>query len=200
MKLRKVAPESIRIPEVRVSARFDPDLYEQFRASLREIGQITPPICYQVDGDLVLCDGLHRVQEAIAAGESTVNVAVIPGDMVDVLTKNLMLDHLRGKPAVSEMVQVIGSLETDHGLDSDGIRERTGLSRSYIEKLIRISQASPSVLRALDDGILCVGHAFEISRLPYPIQQDEVVAKQAGYKFNVGDLREQVLLRVGRLP
>ena len=192
MKLRKVDPKSIKIPEVRVAARFEPDQWEQFQASLREIGQISPPICYQVDGDLVLCDGLHRIQEAIAAGESTVNVAVMSGDMVDVLTKNLMLDHLRGKHAVSDMIKVIGALEKDYGLDSDQIRERTGLSRNYIERLITISQAAPVVLQALDDGIITVGHAAEVARLPHPIQQEEVVAKLAVFRFTVGQLREQV--------
>jgi len=66
MKLRKVDPKSIKVPEVRVTAQFDEDLYEQFKSSIKEVGQITPPICYEVDRELILCDGLHRLQEAIA--------------------------------------------------------------------------------------------------------------------------------------
>lgn len=199
MKLRRVDPKSIRVPEVRVSARFDPELYQQFQESIRAIGQITPPICYEVEGELVLCDGLHRLEEAIAGAETSVAVAVIPGDMVDVLTKNLMLDHLRGKHAVADMVKVIGALETDFGLDSDKIKERTGLGRDYIERLIKISQASPTVLQALDDGIIGVGHAFEVARLPHAIQQDEVVAKLAVFKFTVAQLHEQVDMVLGEM-
>jgi len=192
MKLRKVDPHSIKVPEVRVTAQFDEDLYQQFKDSIKAIGAIAPPICYEVDGALVLCDGLHRLQEAIASGDSTVEVVVIPGDMLDVLTKNIFLDHLRGKTPVSQMVKVIKTLYQEYNLDSDQIREKTGLTRDYIEKLIRISGASPVVLDALDESIIGVGHAFELSRLPYAVQQEEVIAKHQVWRFTVKELHEQV--------
>jgi len=192
MKLRKVDPHSIKVPDVRVTAQFDEDLYEQFKSSIAEIGQITPPICYEVEGELILCDGLHRLQEAIAAGKSTIEVVIIPGDMMDVLTKNIFIDHLRGKTPVSQMVKVIKTLNLEYSLDSDQIREKTGLSRDYIEKLIKISEASPVVLESLDQGLIGVGHAFELSRLPYPIQQEEVIAKHQVWRFTVKELHEQV--------
>lgn len=192
MKLRKVDPKSIKIPEVRVTAQFDEDLYQQFKNSIKEIGQITPPICYEVDKELILCDGLHRLQEAIAAGDATIEVVVIPGDMLDVLTKNIFLDHLRGKTPVSQMVKVIKTLYTEYNLDSDQIREKTGLPREYIEKLIKISEASPVVQDALDQGLIGIGHAFELSRLPHPIQQEEVIAKHQVWRFTVKELREQI--------
>lgn len=192
MKLRKVDPHSIKVPEVRVTAQFDEDLYEQFKHSIEEIGQITPPICYEVDKELVLCDGLHRLQEAITAGESAIDVVVIPGDMIDVLTKNIFLDHLRGKTPVSQMVKVIKTLYQEYNLDPDQIKEKTGLTRDYIEKLIRISGASPVVQEALDQGLIGIGHAFELSRLPYPIQQEEVIAKHQVWRFTVKELHEQI--------
>ena len=192
MKLRKVDPKTIQVPEVRVTAQFDEELYEQFKESIKAVGQITPPIVYQVGEDLVLCDGLHRLQEAIRNEEHSVDVVVIPGDMVDVLTKNIFLDHLRGKTPVSHMVRVIQKLYEEFNLDPDQIKEKTGLTRDYIERLIKISRASPEVLKALDQGIIGVGHAFELSRLPYPIQQDEVLAKHQVWRFTVKELKEQV--------
>lgn len=192
MELRPVNPHDIKVPEVRVTAQFDEELYKQFQESIKAVGQITPPICYEIEGELVLCDGLHRVQEAISNGESEINVVVIPGDMVDVLTKNIFLDHLRGKTPASEMVKVIGALYQEYNQDPDQIRQKTGLTRDYIEKLIKISQASPSVQQALDEGWLGVGVAFEISRLPYPIQQDELIAKQQVYRFKVPDIKELI--------
>jgi len=192
MKLRKVDPKSIKVPEVRVTAEFDQELYQQFKESIKAVGQITPPICYAVEGELVLCDGLHRLQEAIASGESTVDVVVIPGDMVDVLTKNIFLDHMRGKTPVSQMVKVIKTLYQEYNLDSDQIQEKTGLTRDYIEKLIRISEASVVVQDALDQGVVGIGHAFELSRLPYPVQQEEVIAKHQVWRFTVKELHDQI--------
>lgn len=192
MKLRKVDPHTIKVPEVRVTAQFDEDLYQQFKQSIAALGSITPPICYEVEGELVLCDGLHRLQEAIASGKPTVDVVVIPGDMLDVLTKNIFLDHLRGKTPVSQMVKVIKTLYQEYNLDPDQIKEKTGLSRDYIEKLIRISEASPVVQDALDQGTIGIGHAFELSRLPYPVQQEEVIAKHQVWRFTVKELHEQI--------
>ncbi len=192
MKLRKINPHDIKVPEVRVTAQFDEELYQRFQDSIKAVGQITPPICYEVGEELILCDGLHRIQEALANEETTIDVVVIPGDMVDVLTKNIFLDHLRGKTPVSQMVMVIKTLYQEYNLDPDQIKEKTGLTRDYIEKLLRISQASPSVQKALDEGIIGVGHAFELSRLPYAIQQEELIAKHQVWRFSVKELHEQI--------
>jgi len=189
MKLRKVNPHNIKVPEVRVRAQFDEDLYRQFQESIKAVGAISPPVVYEVGEELVLCDGAHRVEEAISNGDQTIDVVVIPGDMIDVLTKNIFLDHLRGKTPVSQMVKVIGALYQEYNLDVDQIREKTGLTRDYIEKLVKIGKASPYVQEALDQGWIGVGHAFEISRLPYPIQQEELIAKQRVYGFKVADLK-----------
>jgi len=192
MDLRRVNPHAIAVPEVRVTAQFDEELYQQFKESIKAVGRITPPICYEVKEELVLCDGLHRLDEAKANGETEIDVVVIPGDMVDVLTKNIFLDHLRGKTSPSEMVKVIKVLSQDYNLDSDQIKERTGLTRDYIEKLQVIAAASPSVVEMLDQGIIGVGAAFEIARIPYPLIQDEIIAKQAVYRFTVKELHDQV--------
>jgi len=174
---------------VRVTAQFDEDLFAQFQESLKEIGQVAPPIVYEVEGELVLCDGLHRIKEAIGNNTPSIDVAVLDGDMVDVLTKNIMVDHLRGKTPVSQMVKVIRALYQEYNLDSDKIREKTGLTRDYVEKLIKISTASQVVQDALDQGIIGVGHAFELSRLPFAIQQEELIAKHQVYRLSVKELK-----------
>lgn len=192
MKLRRIDPKTIKWPEVRVTAQFDADLYAQFKESIKSVGQIAPIICYQVGEEIVGCDGKHRCDEAIMNGEGAVDVVLIPGDEVDVLTKNIFLDHLRGKTPVSQMVRVISSLYKDYGLDPNQIKEKTGLTREYIEKLIKIGFASPSVQEALDQGVIGVGHAFELSRLPHPIQQEEIIAKHQVWRFSIPELKEQI--------
>lgn len=148
----------------------------------------------KVGEEFVLVDGAHRLEEAIAGGFPSIDAAVFEGDMVDVLTKNLFLDHMRGKTPVSEMVKLIGALYTEYGLDPDKIKEKTGLSRDYIERLIKISTASPSVQQALDEEVIRVGHAFELARLPYAVQQEEIIAKHQVWRFSVKELHEQVNL------
>lgn len=192
MKLKRVKPSQIKIPELRVTAKFDEETRELLRSSIKEAGILAPVLVQEIEEELVLVDGLHRLEDAIATGDQPMDVAILDGDMVDLLCRNLFLDHVRGKTPVSDMVKVIGALYTEYAVDSEKIREKTGLSREYIEKLIKISQASPTVQQSLDDGVIGVGHAFELSRLPYAVQQEEVIAKHQVYKFAVKELKELV--------
>jgi len=180
------------VPSLRVTARFDEETRKILRDSINEIGIIAPVIVQQIGDDLVLVDGLHRIQDAMAAGDQPIDVAVLDGDMVDLLCRNLFLDHARGKTPVSDMVKVISALYKDYNLDPDQIKAKTGLTRDYIEKLIKIGTASPSVQEALDQGIIGVGHAFELARLPYAIQQEEIIAKHQVWRFSVKELHEQI--------
>jgi len=192
VKLRKIKPSQIKVPELRVTARFDEETRQILRDSIKEVGIIAPVIVQEIEGELVLVDGLHRIQDSIADGDQPIDVAVLDGDMVDLLCRNLFLDHARGKTPVSEMVKVIGALYSEYNLDPDKIKERTGLTRDYIEKLIKISKASPSVQAALDDGVIGIGHAFELARLPYAIQQEEIIAKHQVWRFSVKELKDQI--------
>ncbi len=192
MKLRKLAPLKVVVPELRVTARFDNELYAQFKKSIAEAGQIAPIIVYQVGEEMVLCDGLHRLQEAIAHGDGGIDAVILTGDMVDVLTKNIFLDHLRGKTPVSEMVKVLNTLYQDYHLDPDQIRERTGLTRDYIERLIKVGQAGPAVLQAIDDGLIGVGIAGQLARLPSGAMRDTALAQAAKFHYSVKDFTEYI--------
>lgn len=192
MKLRKVDPEKIQVPQTRVTARFNEEIWRQFQSSMKETGPIAPIICCEIDNELVLVDGLHRLMEAIQNKQLTIDVAVIPGDMVDVLTKNIFLDHLRGKTPVSEMVKVIGVLWQEFNLDSEKIAARTGMTRDYVEKLQAVSQLTPACLEALDEERIGVGHAYALTKLKDPIQQDTVLQQQLLYRWKVKELEEYI--------
>jgi len=192
MKLRRVNPDKIKVPEMRVTARFDEETWAQFQSSIKELGAVAPIICCEVDGELVLIDGLHRLVEAQKVGSTHVDVAVIDGDMVDVLTKNLFLDHMRGKTPVSEMVKVIGALWKEYDLDSEKIAKKTGMTRDYVEKLQLISELTPACLEALDQGRIGVGHASALTKLKDPVRQEMVLRQQELYHWKVKELEEYI--------
>ena len=207
MKLRRVNPNKIMIPEVRVTAQFDPELYEMFKKSIADVGQITPIICMELEptaitlegeppsdqGEfrsesgktLVLVDGLHRLLEAKEHNEPFIDVVVLPGDEVDVFTRNIFLDHLRGKTPVSQMRRVIDHLVQEYHLDSETIAAKTGLTRDYIEGITEINELTPYCLEALDDGRLKVGHARALAKLKNPVQQDVIAADAITFNRNV---------------
>jgi len=192
MKLLSVKIDDVKVPETRVTARFDPELWEQFQASMKETGQIAPIIVYEVEGELVLCDGLHRLVEAKNFGSEYMMAGVIPGDMADVLTKNIFLDHLRGKTPVSEMVKVIEVLWKELDLDSEKIAERTGLTRDYVEKLQRLSTLTPLIRESLDGGRIGVGAAFALTKIQDPARQEMVYHQWALYRWPLAELEAYI--------
>jgi len=192
MKLQSVKIDDVKVPETRVTARFDPELWEQFQASMKETGQVAPIILYQVEGELVLCDGLHRLVEAKENGSEYIMAVVIPGDMADVLTKNIFLDHLRGKTPVSEMVKVIEVLWKELDLDSEKIVARTGLTRDYVEKMQKLSQLTPLIREALDEGRIGVGHASALTKIKDPARQEMVYHQWLLYHWPVPELHAYI--------
>ena len=72
MELRKVKIDEIKIPEPRVTARFTPEIWEQFQGSMKATGQLTPILVYDTKDGLFLCDVLHRLIEAKANGETEI--------------------------------------------------------------------------------------------------------------------------------
>lgn len=202
MKLLKIAPGLIKVPELRVRARLDDETQKLLEQSISEWGIVAPIITCKVGEDIILVDGEHRLNEAKKNGAKEIQVVVFEGDMVDVMTRNIFLDHLRGKTPISDMVKMVKALYEDYHLDIDALSERTFKSRVYVEKLLKISQASPEVLEALDQGAIGVGVAYELARLPAPIMQEEVLAKSTVYRMNVKDVKElvdNVLVEVGNL-
>ena len=200
MKLRRVNPDKIVVPEVRVTAQFDPELYEMFKKSIQEVGQITPIICMEVNEQIMLVDGLHRLIEAKQKNEPFIDVVVLPGDEVDVFTRNIFLDHLRGKTPVSQMRRVIDHLVQEYKLDSETIAQKTGLSRDYVEGIMEINELTPYSLEALDDGRLKVGHCRFLTKLKDPVRQDVIAADAITFNRSVAYVQDVVKMALPSAP
>lgn len=192
MKLRRVDPKTIMIPEVRVTARFDEEKLAMFKESIKSTGQVAPIICVMVDGQFVLVDGVHRLNEAIKNKLPTIDVVVKDGDMVDVLTQNIFVDHLRGKTPPSEMRKVIEALYKEYSLGIEDIQKKTGLTRDYIEKLLIISELTPMCLEALDEERIGVGQAYELTKIKDPDRQEVVLQMCTANHWKIPALREFV--------
>ncbi len=192
MKKATVAIAKVIIPSTRVTAVYDEELVAQLKESMRALGVLTPIVCVKVGEEYLLVDGLHRLQELKDQGVLMVDLVYTEGDAKDNLLQNLVLNRVRGKVKASEMVAVIGALERDYGMDSEAIGKKTGFGRDYVEKYISVAKASPSVVEALNLGVIEIGHAYELSRLPSRAQQEEVMAKYQVWRWKIPELKAQV--------
>ena len=189
MQTQRVPIAQIEVPKVRVTQDYSEETQEVLAGTTKRLGILTPIILTKSGLIFQLVDGLHRLEQARANNETEVDAVIYDGETADNLVLNLVLNTVKGKTRASEMVAVIEELTKNHGLDSEQIAARTGLTRDYIEKLWKISQGAPSVRDALDRELIGVGAAWEICRLPTHIQQDELANMQGVYKLPIKDLR-----------
>lgn len=174
MKLRKVEPHRIHVPDIRVTAQMDEETTRQFEASVKDAGIDEPIKVYDVGGELWLSDGRHRLDQALKLNMPLVEVTVREGTIVDVLCNNLMSGHLRGKHPLTSMVKVIEELWKTHQVGVEEIAKRTGLTRDHVEDLMLISQLTPMVRAAVDEGILNFSQAKALTRIKDPVGQETV--------------------------
>jgi ParB-like chromosome segregation protein Spo0J len=190
MKLRKVDPKRIRVPETRVTAQMDEDTSRQFEASVKELGIDEPIKVYDVEGELWLSDGLHRLQQAMKLNMELVEVYVKQGTIVDVLCNNLMSGHLRGKHPLSGMVKSIEELWKVHHMGPEEVAKKTGLTRDHVEDIMLISQLTPMVRAAVDDGVLNFSQAKALTRLKDPVGQETVYGQWQLARWPAKELNE----------
>ncbi len=190
MKLRKVDPKSILVPEERVTARMDEEKTAQFEESVKTIGIDEPIRVFEVDGKLWLSDGLHRLVFAIKNKINPVDVLVKPGTERDVLFHNLRSGHLRGKHPVSEMRKQIEKAYKEFNVGIEDIVKESGLTQDYVEKLLRISELTPMCLEALDEERIGVGQAIELLKAKSPDQQEVFLQMCEANRWKLPALRE----------
>jgi ParB-like chromosome segregation protein Spo0J len=189
-----VDPREVKIPDVRVNARMDEELAEQFRNSIGAAGIKEMPVCYLVNGELVVVDGRHRVEEAIAAGIERVQVAFKEATRADVYLDNLATTFLKGKADPVEVLEVIAALTRDQQLDSDAIARRTGMTRDYVERLQTISGTSPEVLNAFREGAIGVSIAYLLARVEKEDMRLRLLEQQLAFRWTAKELAERIKL------
>jgi len=191
-RIKNIPVDRIEIPEVRVTSVFDEETYSLFKQSIQEVGALQP-ILVAHDGETYwLIDGLHRLQEYKLNNRRSIPAAVIEADLTEVMLQNLSLNRLRGRTDPVEMLEVISHLYHKLDLEIEEIARRSGLSRSYVERLIKISHTSPSTISALKEGLIREGHAYQISRIQDFDKQDQILSTIIKYRLTVKATKEFV--------
>jgi len=192
LRIVQLSPKHVLVPDVRVTAAWDPELLEMFKRSIRDMGIQAPIVCVEEDGKFWLVDGLHRLDEAKLNNQRSISVAVVSGTMRDVLLKNLVINRLRGKTPPTQMAKVVSELHHKYKMGFAQIAKETGLRQDYVEKMVQVCSATPEVLEALDREEIPVGVAWEISRVPDRAVQGRLLAQARHFRIKVDDMRDIV--------
>jgi ParB family chromosome partitioning protein len=185
---------TIEIPETRITSYFDQDIYEEFKKTIAKAGVIEPVVVVKVESKYYLVDGLHRLQEAKAKGDATINAVILPGATKDIFLTNLFLNVMRGRTKVSEMRKVLELLVDDFHMNVNQISTKTGLTKQYIIDLVKIGELPDEILEAFDVGQISKGSALALAELNDPEQQLRVFAQISGRNVSVKDVQDIVKL------
>ena len=190
--IKKIPIKLIDVPNVRVTSVMPPELEEAFKESVKAQGVVNPILVVPNGDRYILVDCLHRLQEAIANGETEITAVIRPGDYRDVLLWNLTTGKLQGRGKVTDMIRVVKYLRDELGMPLEEIALKTGYKLRYLEDLLAIANAHPDILLALDEEKIPLGAAIEIARVPDTDAQLKILWNAIMYRMTIRDVKELV--------
>ncbi len=193
--LRMVKPDDIKVPDLRATAQYDAELETELEESIASQGILQPMQLEEVDGELWLVDGLHRLIAAKRLGLAEVPCLVRPGDHAGVMVKNLITSRQKGKSNPGEEAKLVRYLREEGNMPLERIAELTGLSIGWTRKLHDVAYLPDPVLNLVSLGKLGISHALELVRLEDTALQLEVASQAVEWHYTV----EQIRLRVNTL-
>ena len=192
---RMVPVETIMVPDLRVTSVMDPDMMTELGESIAAQGILQPLQVEEIDGQLWLVDGLHRLRVAKQLAMAEVPCIVSKGTTEGNLLKNLVVNRQRGKSNPAQEAALIRQLMEGGDMPLERIARITGLSVGWTRRLYDISHLPASVLALVADGKLGISHAIELLALRDETLQREVAQQAVEWRYTV----EQVKIRVATL-
>jgi len=189
---KRLTFDQIKIPEVRVSAVFDPEIWEEFKLSIKETGVQNPILCIFNGKDYSLVDGLHRLLEAKRSGQRDVLCVVRRGDVKDVLMQNLISARLRGRSDPIAEVRVIKALNEEYKVPWNQIERMTGLKKETIQARYDLLFLDDRVQKLVTEGKLKVTHALQLVRLDDKEEQYKLALDIIDFNYTAEQVKESI--------
>jgi len=191
-KIVEVPIDQIKIPEVRVHSYFEKAEHEALKESMREFGQRVPIILYEVDGELWLADGYHRLQTAKELGWKTIKAIIRKGDRTMVDIDNLITAAIRGRNNPALFAKVVKRLKDEYGLTWKEIAKKVGYSPAEVRKYYDLNELPQEVLDLVGSGKLAVSKAILLLQIPDPRMQVQAAEDIVKYGYSESQVRELV--------
>ena len=190
----QVEVDKILIPEERVTSIMDEEILYELEQSIKEHGILQPLQLADVDGRLVLIDGLHRLMIAKKLRMKTVPCIIKKMSEDQLLITNLIMNRQRGRSNPAQEALVLKKLVDEYKHDFDEAARLLGMSRSTADKYYRIATyCSQKVLDYLSRGLLSVGCAYWLSYVEDKAKQDEIADNAIRWGYTVDQCKAAAL-------
>ena len=191
-KPKLVPIKDITVPRERVTSVWDPAIEEEFEDSVKAKGILEPVNLLNIDGQLWLVDGLHRIQIAEKMGMSKVPALIRKGGLEDLLIENIIRARQRGKSNPAQEAEVLDLLCNKRGFPLENASKQMGMSMGWAKKLLKIARLPDEIKDRLKHGKLPVTGAFYIADLPSAANQLSVAKDAEFYKYSAAQIKARV--------
>lgn len=187
--------EKINVPRERVTSVWSPELEEEFLESIKTKGILKPLDLMEVEGELWLVDGLHRLLAAEKLGIPRVPCRIKKGSIEALLIENIIVNRQRGKSNPAQEAECLAFLVYKRNFPLENAAKQLGLSPSWAKKLLKISTLPDEIKDLIKHGKIPVTGAFYIADLPSATEQIQLARDAANWNYSV----EQIKARVAQL-
>ncbi|QRD62723.1 PRTRC system ParB family protein (plasmid) [Xanthomonas citri pv. citri] len=188
---------SLPIEQVRVKPghnprrRFPKAEHEELRDSIRSNGLIHPIAVRKVDGSFEIIAGERRWRATCELGWPVIDAKVFECSEADARRMSRVENLNRADLTVPEEAYLaqdqVDDCEGDYGMAARAL----GWSLSKLRHRLQLLHATSSVMDALMDGQILVGHVELLATLPAD-QQDRTLPKVIEHKATINQLKEQL--------
>lgn len=187
--------QKIQVPKERVTSVWEPEIEKEFEESVKTKGILEPLRLLDVDGELWLTDGLHRLLKAEQLHLATVPALIKKGTVDDLLIENLIVNRQRGRSNPAQEAEVLAYLVEQRNYPLDLASRQMSLSIEWARKLMKIARLPEEIKDYLKAGKIPVTGAVYLADLESPQEQISVARDAALYEYTA----YQVKARVGQL-
>ncbi|WP_197171364.1 ParB/RepB/Spo0J family partition protein [Novipirellula aureliae] len=155
-----------------------PKLERQMMQSLKDYGQVSPIIVFQLEGQMVLVDGFKRLRAARSLkGFTHLQARLLEVDEQAAKAALFNLNRIVGRPVELEEAWVIFALVREDGLQQAEVAQMLGRHKSWVNRrLALIERLCDEARESLRLGLLTPTQARHLIRLPRGNQKAAMLA------------------------
>lgn len=190
--MQMISLNEIHVPEIRITSSFDEELALEIMASIKERGLDDPIRVWNVEGNLVLSDGLHRCWSFRQLGESLIPGFIRPGTMEDVIRDNIVHARQRGRSNPVDEGKMLRLMVVEYGRTTEEAAASMGMKPATARQLIRLTTLPEEVQMYVKQGRIKKTGAYAIVLLGDPEKQLEVGRDAVNYEYTAQQVQDRV--------
>ena len=144
--------------------RIDPEAVTTLAASIENLGLLQPiNVVRREAGGYILIAGFPRYEAVKMLGLRSIAATVLAGDEATLIEANLAENLARTDLSLVSSIEAVKRLVTQLSGDTDEVARRLGYTQKQMTDRLALAACSQSVLDALDEGKINLGHAVLLS-------------------------------------